>query len=64
MGHRHRERRAARSAIQKKIQKVSKERQAYLKQERAKRNPEASALDDAMRRSIRTQATQKGFAFD
>ncbi|HUU84228.1 MAG TPA: vWA domain-containing protein [Phycisphaerae bacterium] len=54
---------AARAEIQKKISEVSAERDRYIKNERAKRKPEGTALDEAMRRSIRTQAEQKGFTF-
>ncbi len=55
--------RSSRAAIQKKIRDASAEREEFLQAERAKRGQGETGLDQAMRKSIRTQATNKGFEF-
>jgi hypothetical protein len=52
-----------RAAIQEKIRKLSEERRSYVEQEQRK-NAEVNTLDTAIVKSIRTQATKKGYSFE
>jgi hypothetical protein len=52
-----------RIAIQEKIQKLSVERQKYVEKEQ-KKNAGENTLDTAIVKSIRTQATKKGYTFE
>lgn len=56
--------RAARSAVQQKIKKLSKDRDEFLKKERARQKTgDKASLDDALLESIREHAEKKGFKF-
>jgi hypothetical protein len=57
-------RRAEREAIQGEIQRVSAEREAFIKKALMERIGEASGLGSAMRKAIREQAMEKGFTCD
>ena len=56
--------RVARGRVQRKIQKLSKDRDEFLKKERARQKTgDKSGLDEALLKSIREHAEKKGFKF-